>query len=223
MKPAAKKVFLGKMKGETPRKETFFSSFDAPNAIGSASPLRVNPGSLPIKSALMRNAPPVMMAEQDVDARSTPPKAPARMPDRPTTSRGKARPSPDEFADYVQPSPQKELDKCKVVFFTDNDDGDDARIDASSADLLCYREQDDLDAFADSLTGGAWRDVAEDCLRRSVTGGGVGDDSNNIPGNPGQAEPDEFRESGACNDNAISSDQLNALRGCWLFGSALSI
>lgn len=190
MMKSKRSVFLGNFKGETPRKLQFFSKFDAPDAVGAASPHRADQ-QLPIKSALSKSALPVTVPEEEEeqgDPRSPSPQAStlSRMPARPTTSRGKARPSPDEFADYVQASPPRaELDALKVVVFDKGDDDEDGEaIDAQAVRRLMASSPED-DPSGDEADEGEFGDDAE--------------------------------------YDAYTSEQLDALRGCWLFGAALSV
>ena len=199
-------VFLGNFKGETPRKLQYFSRFDAPDAVGAASPNRAEQQQPP-KSALSRSALPPMVPEEVLqsDPRSPSPTAASaltRMPARPTTSRGKARPSPDEFADYVQSSPPRaELDAFKVIVF------DKGGVGRGSTD-----DDDEDDDEDDHRVGAAGVQAVRRLLAASP------DDNS-----PAQADEGEFGDEASYDDDAYTTEQLDALRGCWLFGAALSV
>ena len=107
-----RKVQIGNTKGETPRKEQFFNQEDAPDSIESATPERATEG-IPMKGVLKFSALP---EEQEVDMYASPQASSTR----PTTSRGKSRPSPDEFFDYVVPSPQKSEGGAVVTLVFDS-------------------------------------------------------------------------------------------------------
>lgn len=111
-----RKVFVG-VAGETPRKEFVFNKED--------------PVSGDIQKQLFQN-PPIVEEE-----------TPAEIPpnaldfDRPKTSRGKPVPSPDEFFDYVIPSPTHDTSVSLLSF--DNpqtsDEPVECRKDPSSFDF----------------------------------------------------------------------------------------
>lgn len=110
-----KRVYIGTAKGETPRKEVLFSRMDAPNTVPSATPLRQNSLGLPLRSSLSTKSCENRTTEtqsHNTTTDSTPDKnyMPLKLPERPSTSRGKAHPSPDEFTTYIKPSPQSKLD-----------------------------------------------------------------------------------------------------------------
>ncbi len=103
---------IGTMKGETPRKETYFYKEDAPDSMESATPERAD-GPVPKGALKYFNSLSEADEEEEVDPYSSPPQDL-----RPTTSRGKSHPSPDEFFDYVVPSPEKDrgLPATTLVF-----------------------------------------------------------------------------------------------------------
>ena len=193
-----KRVFLGSIKGETPRKEFYFMRDDAPNSVNSATPDKAQL-AVPLKSSLSTKS---VVASPPVNTTTTPEKAggsfPTRLPERPTTSRGKAHPSPDEFASYISSSPPKayESDKRMVLSFNNNShaaDRESAVFDDSSDD-----DDDSGIVFAE------WRrDEDEDEEE---------EEEENAP-----------KEVSEGLGGTLSVEQLNALRGCWLFGVALSV
>ena len=114
-----KKVNIGAVKGETPRKIFYFNKLDAPDQVESATPERAFFGDDgPLKSLLKKASP--VAEEAPVDPYTSP-----EASTRPTTSRGKSRPSPEEFASYVVPSPERGSSspvEGKVLVFDDDDD-----------------------------------------------------------------------------------------------------
>lgn len=110
-KPSTKRsINLGKS-GETPKKQLIYSIHEAPNTVQQATPLRGsnNNGAIPrgVLAATSKIPPTV---ETNPDPYSSPTgtsKDIGRVYERPKTSRGKSCPSPDEFYDYVIPSPSK--------------------------------------------------------------------------------------------------------------------
>ena len=98
-----KSVNIGKVKGETPRKVFYFSKHEAPNEVESATPERVFFADAPLKGLLKTNNAPGGSSSREADSYSSP-----QPSVRPSTSRGKKKPTPDEFADYVVPSPERE-------------------------------------------------------------------------------------------------------------------
>ncbi len=104
-----KKVNLG-FSGQTPKKTQTYYKDGAPKDVPIASPNRLDQ-FLPPPPALNFNSKypsPQMQKSGEASSPSSPPLPPRNL-SRPKTSRGKARPSPDEFVDYVvspEPSPQ---------------------------------------------------------------------------------------------------------------------
>ena len=115
-----KSVNVGKVKGETPRKIFYFSKNEAPNEIESATPERVFFADAPLKGLLRPSSYPDCDEAKTRDKYSSP-----SLYERPSTSRGKKKPTPDEFADYVGPSPERTLKTSesplqgKVLLFED--------------------------------------------------------------------------------------------------------
>lgn len=109
-KYSERRVDVG-VEGQTPKKFFHYNLGEAPS--------QTFPASLPSPTS----------SNENVDDINVPKFSPVRnaseVPDRPKTSRGKAHPSPDEFFDYVVPSPQQEKQgkkqdkKPKVVFFNE--------------------------------------------------------------------------------------------------------
>ena len=97
-----KSVNIGKVKGETPRKVFYFNKGEAPNEIESATPERAFfADDMPLQGVLKKYTIPIA-EEPAADSFSSP-----QADGRPSTSRGKQRPTPEEFADYVVPSPER--------------------------------------------------------------------------------------------------------------------
>lgn len=97
-----KSVNIGRVKGETPRKVFYFSKNEAPTEIESATPERVFFAEAPLKGLLRASSYPDDDEVNEEDMYSSP-----QPSERPSTSRGKKKPTPDEFADYVVPSPER--------------------------------------------------------------------------------------------------------------------
>lgn len=105
----ARRVNLGDS-GTTPQKRFVFERDAPPTSIPQATPTRRNPDI--IKSVLNWN-----VDEESEDVEECPYSSPKSKDSeasafgysRPKTSRGKARPSPDEFADYVVRSPSSPI------------------------------------------------------------------------------------------------------------------
>ena len=116
-----KKVNVGTVKGETPRKIFYFNKLDAPDQVESATPERAFFGEdVPLKSMLKKVSAVVEEAPED-------PYTSPETSTRPTTSRGKSRPSPEEFASYVVPSPKGNSSPSvegKVLVFDDDEDNE---------------------------------------------------------------------------------------------------
>ena len=91
-----KHINIGEV-GETPKKISIFNRDDPASSLSLATPQRSNNNN--IKSVL-RTSKNEFMTNNN-----------SNIDDRPKTSRGKAMPSPDEFADYVIPSPPKQTKK----------------------------------------------------------------------------------------------------------------
>lgn len=96
-------VNVGKVKGETPRKIFYFRKEEAPNEVESATPERAFFAEEPLKGVLKTSIVPSASPSKEVDSYSSPQSS----SERPSTSRGKQKPTPDEFADYVVPSPER--------------------------------------------------------------------------------------------------------------------
>jgi hypothetical protein len=97
-----KSVNIGKVKGETPRKVFYFNKGEAPNEIESATPERAFfADDMPLQGVLKKITIPIA-EEPAADSYASP-----QADGRPSTSRGKQRPTPEEFADYVVPSPDR--------------------------------------------------------------------------------------------------------------------
>jgi hypothetical protein len=118
MPGGVRRVSLGQVKGETPRKVYYFNKNDAPSEVEKATPQRgafFNENE-PLKSAIKEDSMERIVEASENDPFQSPP-----LTDRPTTSRGKARPSPEEFFDYVVPSPDHDSNARKVLKFDEND------------------------------------------------------------------------------------------------------
>jgi hypothetical protein len=100
MSSSTRRVNIGTAKGETPKKVFYFNKEDEPTRIQKATPER---DGIPLKGALRVRQ--EQASVQEVDPFASPTQNLNQ--GRPTTSRGKARPSPDEFANYVVPSPDR--------------------------------------------------------------------------------------------------------------------
>jgi len=195
-----KRVFLGSVKGETPRKEFYFMRDDAPSSVSSATPDKAQLAA-PLKSSLSVKS--VVASPPPVNNTATPEKAgslPIRLPERPTTSRGKAHPSPDEFASYISSSPPKahESDKRVVVSFNSSSSSGNNNSSSSKAGVFDDSSDDDDDS---GIVFAEWRRDDDE----------------------GEEEENSPKEGSEGLGGTLSVEQLNALRGCWLFGVALSV
>ncbi len=175
-----RRVQIGAVKGETPRKMTYFNKYAPPNDVEIATPLRAE-GMVPLKSSL--KGLPSSIAHGGGGE------------DRPTTSRGIARPSPDDFYNYISHSPDRDLLQRKVLVFGDDDK------DASESDSISDSEAVD--------------DYDDDDLYNYNTAAmppppGINSFDMNVDG------ANDHTSRGKRNDKA-------AAVGCWLFGSALAI
>lgn len=227
---SGRRVFLGSAKGETPRKTALFWRDEAPSNVGNATPLRQEQmAGLPLKSALSKSAQLPAMAAPLSNA--TPDKVvlPSRMPERPTTSRGKAQPSPDEFTNYIQQSPQSKIEfergASTVMSFADDHDGAMAhralKFDAFAVDDTSTEngvgsgDGDDDDRFKDFLNnpfrGDHWGDSFD---FRAGQDEDVEDEDD---------DEDSTMEITYGKPPALNEEQLKALRGCWLFGIGLQV
>ena len=113
-----KSVQFGEI-GETPRKEFVFSIHDPPIAIEQATPLRSSSDNY--KSVLSRPK----TVKEDAPLKENEFGTPQGRENRPTTSRGKARPSPDEFADYIIPPPlASEVKSPSVILFESDEEAE---------------------------------------------------------------------------------------------------
>ena len=120
-----KRVNIGAVKGETPRKIFYFNKLDAPDQVESATPERAFFGEdVPLKSLLKKA---IDTVDEEVEEN---PYASPESSSRPTTSRGKSRPSPEEFASYVVPSPERGSGSVegKVLVFGDEEDSEAANV-----------------------------------------------------------------------------------------------
>ena len=107
-----RRVQIGTVKGSTPKKVAYFNKDEAPSKIEIATPLRGTEGFAPLKGAL---------------------KGSSNAGGRPTTSRGIARPSPDEFCNYISPSPDRnDLLQRRVLVFDDDNDSEDHLVDSQA-------------------------------------------------------------------------------------------
>jgi hypothetical protein len=128
--PSKKRVQLG-VEGDTPKKVAHYERAAAPWETVRASPSRTLPARTVLTATSKYPDPPA------ADPFASPPPS-----DRPKTSRGKARPSPDEFTDYVvspQPSPQRELGLPPqfMSFLEEGDSGDELE-DGGDCEDDCY-------------------------------------------------------------------------------------
>lgn len=93
-KRGPRKVFLG-AEGETPKKVRTFEGMLAPSEVDLASPDRAHMQEKTVLSRVSK------YASVDDEQSADPYSSPQERTTRPKTSRGKARPSPEEFVDYV--------------------------------------------------------------------------------------------------------------------------
>ena len=131
LKPTRKSVNLGAA-GDTPKKVTTYQKLGAPSDLDLASPTR------------LMLAPPLLSATSKYGDAEVPPADPFSSPTggisgRPKTSRGKARPSPDEFTDYVispEPSPQRDLGMPPQFMRLHDDDEEEEEDEEGGSDSL---------------------------------------------------------------------------------------
>ena len=222
-----RRVFLGKVKGETPRKEVFFSRDEPPLSVGNATPQRLENLGLPLKSSLSAKstpAPPVSGPTNNTPEKMT--AAPMRVPDRPTTSRGKAHPSPDEFTNYIQTSPQSKVEFERgistVMSFSDSKSGEDGFYPYTS-DSSASPSASGGDAFSTDNVNGGDDDQGE------VTNPFSGDIWGDSFGFRSSFDPTDLQVDDVDGEvvygttQRVTNEQLEALRGCWLFGIALQV
>ena len=191
---ARKSVNIGQVQGETPRKQTFFYRQDAPDTIESATPERTD-GVYPLKGALKATVPLFALEAFPTD----PYASPLADASRPTTSRGKSHPSPDEMFDYVVKSPEKDqhLRSAATTLVFSPDEADDDEEEASEPETeeeapISFNMADALEPYNDSSSESAV----------SSGSSGVDDDTESI--------------------TSAQRDELVAI-GCWLFGSVLAV
>eukprot|EP01033_Poteriospumella_lacustris_P006554 gene6553-4725_t len=137
--------------------------------------------------------------------------------DRPKTSRGKSHPSPDEFFNYIVPSPESNRRGGRSRMVIDHANSDIASKTTSVAATDGGSEQDDQTTSSNSEHPHIkWSDAKDE---PAVSDNGDGP----------REEADTERH--AISDNyllginldGVSRDKQIALLGCWLFGSALRI
>ena len=212
----ARRVYLGKIKGETPRKEIFFSRDDAPNTVGSATPQRQELLGAPLKSSLSSKSSSANFLPSAASD-GTPEKLalPPRQPERPTTSRGKAHPSPDEFANYIQQSPPSKVDfergTSTVMSFADDAAAAAAAAAAAGATAAATYDESDDESEGNPFRGDWSSTFAFPSAIAAAGGSEDGDEESEDDG-------DLFERR-----TPLTSEQLSALRGCWLFGVALQV
>jgi hypothetical protein len=141
-RPLNHRVNLG-TEGDTPRKEFSFDREAPPTSIETATPQRSsNSNNNVLKSGLKKFSKYETINENSEF--SSPPSSNSNPYSRPKTSRGKAQPSPDEFANYIIQSPQHtNVDSEKVMFFHSNEDVNESTNDAS----LPHDDEQDPDDF----------------------------------------------------------------------------
>jgi len=227
--PNARRVQIGTVKGETPRKMTYFSKLDAPNAVESATPERQD--QLPLKGALKFSA-----FDEDEDDSEPDPYGSPEVTSRPTTSRGKARPSPDDFFDYVVPSPEKQVwDKTssRLTFEdaseteTETETESDSNTGPTDAEMAYYRKlvnESRNRSTPDSST------ESDSDSRSENSNTSSSDDSRMMAGvknyynvdyestEPSESEPDTYTYTDDIQDR---NEELTAI-ACWLFGSIMA-
>jgi len=196
----ARRVNIGAEKGETPKKGIFFYRDDIPSNIEIATPER--DGMLPQKGALRLVSKFVDSVTTDA-VYSSPQKSvtPTCAAGRPTTSRGKARPSPEEMFDYVVPSPDRRShldDVASTLVFEDS--SPELQQPAVPKVTPFQQRQSDRAQVA-----------AQDTAARFAADYDDSDSSDSCS----QADASEASQ-------LERSERLVAL-GCWLFGSAISV
>lgn len=125
-KPKSKKRINIGAQGQTPKKQISYSIYDAPSQVPKATPQRGY--NEPPKSALAASSKVKSTSEDGLDGHFDANGSPIGnkydapvISKRPKTSRGKSCPSPDEFYDYVIPSPNKiSMDLNKQKVFSDS-------------------------------------------------------------------------------------------------------
>ena len=161
-----RRVNIGAEKGETPKKGIFFYRDDIPSNIEIATPER--DGVLPQKGALRLVSKFVDSVTTEAGVYSSPEKSvtPTCAAGRPTTSRGKARPSPEEMFDYVVPSPDRRShldDVASTLVFEDSS----PELQQRQSDRAQVAAQDTATRFAadyddsDSSDSGSQADASE--------------------------------------------------------------
>jgi len=202
---AARRVNIGSVKGETPKKGIFFYLDDVPSNIEIATPER--DGALPQKGAL--RAVSKFIDTVATEAKFSSPEKPATPPSsnvRPTTSRGKARPSPEEMFDYVVPSPDRrdrsQLDRvASMLVFEDSN-------------------QEQPEEPKETVSPFQQRKIAQDAAQKLQQPARVYkvaqeyDDSDST---------DSGSQMDASEASQLERSERLAALGCWLFGSALSV
>ena len=192
-----RRVNIGAVKGETPKKGVFFYRDDIPSNIEIATPER--DGVFPQKGALRavsKFVDSAVTAEEAVF--SSPEKLVTRSTSaaRPTTSRGKARPSPEEMFNYVVSSPDRrnrgQLDDVASTLVFE---------DASQARPAPAVQRGDLRQH---------RSVAAPAARLADEY----DDSDST---------DSGSQMGASEASQLERSERLVALGCWLFGSAISV
>lgn len=137
--------------------------------------------------------------------------------DRPKTSRGKSHPSPDEFFNYIVPSPESNRRGGRSRLVIDHANSDTASKTTSVAATDGGSEQDDQTTSSNSDHPHIkWSDAKDEPTA-----------SNNGDGSQEEADTERHAISDnyllGINLDGVSRDKQIALLGCWLFGSALRI
>lgn len=127
--------------------------------------------------------------------------------ERPKTSRGKSHPSPDEFFNYVVPSPEANRRGGRSRLVLEKDDASQSQVDDAVSTTSSKRHI-------------KWNDS-------TPTTEPLESDTNDMS-NIDDNEEDERHELSdnyllGINLDGVSRDKQIALLGCWLFGSALRI
>ena len=194
-------VNVGQVKGETPRKQTYFYRQDAPDTIESATPERTE-GAVPMKGVLKATAPLEAFPAAD------PYSSPLADAGRPTTSRGKSRPSPDEMFDYVVRSPENDkhpVPPTTLVFDSPEREAEAEGSDAEQPETEEEEEDDDDDEQPISFTMADAEPYNESSSESAVSSGSSGADDDD-----------------ADTLTSAQREELVAI-GCWLFGSVLAV
>ena len=207
-----RRVQIGSAKGETPRKLTFFNRLDEPSKIEMATPER--DGVMPVKGALKLTSKFVETVSQEA-VFSSPNKSPvvrAGAPNRPTTSRGKARPSPEEFFDYVVPSPDRNaaLDFVPSTLRFEPD-APEIQQSPNSPQAKATSSQLQQPSLSQPLFG------KPDAMPRRINAPALELDDSDSDNSDSPSNTDQSSIS-----QQEQSDQLIAL-GCFLFGSAIAV